>query len=131
MKAAKKIMADILVVEDEIAIAELLLILFEDAGHTVRAAQHGEEALAAILERRPDLVLTDRTMPVMSGPEFVASLQATGDLADTPIIVMSALPKAEVLATYPCQAPFIQKPFRLHEVAAAVELVLAQKALPA
>jgi len=102
-------------------------MLFEDEGHTVRAAQHGEEALAAISERRPDLVLTDTTMPVMTGPQLVASLQATADLADTPIIVMSALPKAEVLAAYPRQAPFIQKPFRLHEVAAAVERFLAQR----
>ena len=117
-------MADILVVEDEIAIAEMLLMLLEEEGHIVRTAADGRAGLAAALERRPDLVLTDTTMPTMTGPELVAALQGEAALAGVPVIVMSALPMAEVLRTYPRWAPFIQKPFRVYQVAAMIENTL-------
>lgn len=118
-------MAHILVVEDEIAIAEILLALFEDEGHSVQLAPHGQAGFDAVAGQRPDLVLTDTTMPVMTGPEMVAALLDHPDLASIPVVVMSALPEAEVRSTYIRCATFIQKPFRLHEVAATVASILA------
>ena len=119
-------MADILVVEDDICIAEMLVAVFEDKGYAVRTAPDGRAALRAIAARRPDLVLTDTTMPVMTGPEMVAALLADEELAAIPVIVMSALPEMEVRPTYPRCTTFVQKPFRIHELAAAVARVLAR-----
>lgn len=120
-------MADILVVEDEIAIAEVLLALLEEQGHMVRAAPDGRAALMAIADRTPDLVLTDTTMPTMTGPELVAALLQDDDLASIPVIVMSALPEAEVRPTYSRFATFVQKPFRVHELAVTVDRVLGHR----
>ena len=117
-------MADILVVEDEIAIAEALLALFEDQGHRVRAAPNGRAGLEAAAERRPDLVLTDTTMPVMAGPDMVASLLDDHAFAAIPVVVMSAMLEGEIRPTYRRCTAFIQKPFRVHEVAALIERAL-------
>lgn len=119
-------MADILVVEDEIGIAELLVAMFEDEGYAVRTAPDGRAALQAIAAKRPDLVLTDTTMPVMTGPEMVGALLDDAELASIPVIVMSALPETQVRPTYRRCATFVQKPFRLHELAATVARVLSE-----
>ena len=121
-------MAHILIVEDEFAIAEILLALFDDQGHSTQSAANGQLALAAMAGRRPDLVLTDTTMPIMTGPEMVAAMLGDATFASIPVIVMSALPEAEVRATCIRCATFIQKPFRLHEVAATVHRVLLAEA---
>jgi CheY-like chemotaxis protein len=62
-------MADLLVVEDNPALAEPLIDLLVGLGHQVDAACNGEEGLERLAkEKLPDLVLLDVEMPVLSGP---------------------------------------------------------------
>ncbi|MCM2268410.1 MAG: response regulator [Elusimicrobiales bacterium] len=67
-------MAKILIVDDESSIRELFRYVFEDAGHQVSLAGNGREALAAVQAERPDFMVLDVSMPVMTGKEFVAEL---------------------------------------------------------
>ena len=60
-------MAVILVVDDEIGIANLLADVLSDEGHRVLVAVNGRDALKRAEEERPDLVITDYMMPVMDG----------------------------------------------------------------
>lgn len=79
--------AVILVVDDETPIRELLATVLEESGHRVVQAAHGEQALVAAERERPDLVLCDVMMPVMTGTEFCRRIKARYNV---PVILMSA-----------------------------------------
>lgn len=84
-------MTRILCVEDESDIREVLLEVLEEEGFDVAGAANGAEALRMLHSFRPDLVITDMLMPVMSGVEFIMEMRKAGAPFDvTPIIVLSA-----------------------------------------
>ena len=82
-------MAIIVIAEDEFLIADVLSIMLEDAGHEVAAAPHGQAALSLVKERRPDLVITDFMMPLMTCLELAQALRADEELSTIPIILVS------------------------------------------
>jgi len=82
-------MASIVIAEDEFLIADVLAMMLEDAGHDVVAAQHGRAALALVRDKRPDLVITDFMMPLMTGLELAQAIRSDGTLAHIPIILVS------------------------------------------
>ena len=94
--------ARLLLVEDNEVNAYLAKFLLEQAGYAVEVAISGEQALRAARERRPDLVLMDIRLPVMDGYEATRQLRADPQLADVPVVALSAhaLPpeKAQALA---------------------------------
>ncbi|HVP61431.1 MAG TPA: response regulator [Myxococcaceae bacterium] len=84
--------ACILVVEDDRDLRECLVdVICAELPHLeVRHAANGRQALAAMQERTPTLVLLDMLMPVMNGPEFLGALE-TAYPGDTPrVIILSA-----------------------------------------
>lgn len=85
-------MARILLVEDEADLRENLEIVLTHAGHAVTTAENGAEALKALRDGAPDLLITDLSMPVMDGMTLVRTLRdAMPALAEMPIIVLTAL----------------------------------------
>ena len=62
---------NILVVDDELEIRQLVSEILEDEGYEVTVAENAEQARAACLERRPDLVLLDIWMPGTDGIELL------------------------------------------------------------
>jgi CheY-like chemotaxis protein/HPt (histidine-containing phosphotransfer) domain-containing protein len=82
--------AEILVVEDVELNRELLVEMLEPYGMKVRLAQNGAEALRAVAEKVPDLVLMDCQMPVMDGFEATRRLRADPRLHALPIIAVTA-----------------------------------------
>lgn len=85
-------MARILLVEDEADLRENLEIVLTHAGHAVTAAENGAEALKALRDGAPDLLITDLSMPVMDGMTLVRTLRdGMPALAEMPIIVLTAL----------------------------------------
>ena len=82
---------DILIVDDDPTIVEMLteILLFE--GYQVRSGRNGREALAAIMAKRPALVLLDLQMPEMNGAEVIDALAET-PFADLPIAIITATP---------------------------------------
>lgn len=85
-------MAQILLVEDEADLRDNLEIVLTHAGHEVLTAGDGREALTMIENAPPDLVLSDVSMPVMSGLQMLARVRQTmPGLANMPIILLTAL----------------------------------------
>jgi CheY-like chemotaxis protein len=80
----------VLVVDDEPSLRFLLRVLFEVDGHEVDEASNGVTALEQVERRRPDLIVTDVMMPVMTGRQLIESLRADPATADIPVIVVSA-----------------------------------------
>jgi CheY-like chemotaxis protein len=77
-------------VEDEPAVQRLVQYWLEDAGFRVLVAGDGAAGLELIRAERPDLVVTDALMPVMTGDELVETLQEDVELRSIPIIMATA-----------------------------------------
>src|SRR5688572_19279175 len=80
----------ILLVEDEEALVTLLRYNFEAAGYEIAAAGDGDEALVAIAERKPDLVILDWMLPRVSGLEVCRQIRRRPETRDVPVIMLTA-----------------------------------------
>lgn len=82
--------ARILIVEDHPANLELARYLLTHAGHTVRAAMDGLEALAQLESELPNLVICDLQLPGMDGYEVLKRLRAIPGMERLPVIAVTA-----------------------------------------
>ena len=80
----------ILVVEDEEDIRELLKYNLEKEGYQVFGAGTGEEALRAVRDRRPDLILLDLMLPGIDGLEVCRRIRGEAQTQPLPIIMLTA-----------------------------------------
>lgn len=83
-------MSNVLIAEDNATNRELLRELLEARGHTVFEACNGQEALDAIQEAQPDILLLDINMPVMDGLTAVRKIRENPRLATLPILAVTA-----------------------------------------
>jgi CheY-like chemotaxis protein len=112
----------VLVVDDEATIRDVVQLVLEDEGYRVRAAASGAEALAVVARERPDLVLSDISMPQMDGLTLADRLARLG----IPVILMSAI---ETAADLP-GVPLIQKPFDLDRLLGMAAALLQRARRP-
>jgi sigma-B regulation protein RsbU (phosphoserine phosphatase) len=82
---------NVLIAEDSRIQAKILQKRLTDAGHTVRWAENGADALKLARERRPDIIISDIEMPVMTGYEFCKAVKTDPALQSVPLILMSTL----------------------------------------
>ena len=104
----------VLVVDDERPIATLLSRLVQSVGAKAEIAYNGKDALQKIRDQKPDLVLLDLIMPIMSGEEVLTVMETDPQLQDIPVIVIST--KAAVGAGVERKVPLLRKPFEPSEV---------------
>lgn len=116
-------MTTILIVDDEQPIRELLALVMHGVGYETVTASHGGDALAAVAASRPDLVLADVMMPVLSGLELCRRLKSEPTTRTIPVILMSAV-RFDRARLAEADA-FLAKPFDLNQVEALVERQLA------
>ncbi|MEI6399836.1 MAG: response regulator [Pseudomonadota bacterium] len=86
----KSITPRILVVEDDINILRQIEFNLQTNGYGVETATNGADALKALLNSKPDLLITDIMMPGMDGYELVAALREDEQLSDLPVIMLTA-----------------------------------------
>jgi len=80
----------ILIVEDDLAISDLLKFLLEKAGYSVLAAYDGEQALNIARTTRPDVILLDIMLPKLDGYSVNRQLQLEKNTANIPTIILTA-----------------------------------------
>ncbi|HSJ44149.1 MAG TPA: response regulator [Euzebyales bacterium] len=83
-------MARVLVVEDDHVIRELLVVNLKMEGHDAATAVDGAEALQAVVDRAPDVVLLDMMLPGVDGWEVAARMKGDEATRSIPIIALSA-----------------------------------------
>jgi two-component system phosphate regulon response regulator PhoB len=83
-------MARILIVEDEKDLQEVLAYNLRQAGHTAVVAGDGREALAAVANQVPDLVLLDLMLPDISGTEVCRVLKSDPSTREIPVVMVTA-----------------------------------------
>ena len=80
----------VLVADDEAHILHVLSMKLRKAGFEVLTAVDGEEALEVCIAEKPDLVITDYQMPIMSGLEFCKKLRCRKETRGIPAIMLTA-----------------------------------------
>lgn len=88
---------DVLLVEDDAALAAMYRVKLVAEGYQVRIASDGPSGLTAALERAPDLVLLDIRLPGFDGLELLARLRQSSTGVDVPVIVLSNYGESEVV----------------------------------
>jgi CheY-like chemotaxis protein len=120
--------AEILIAEDNAALAKVMKFNFEQAGFRVTVARNGREAWDHARSQSFDLILTDEQMPEMSGRELCRQLRARADCEPTPVFMLTAkameLDKQQLREELGVETVFV-KPFSPREVIRAVQDRLA------
>ena len=85
----------VLIVEDEDNIRELLAVRLKASHFLVLTAADGEQALAVIREKKPDLIILDLMLPKITGYELCQMIKFDEALKSIPVVVLSALEQRE------------------------------------
>jgi DNA-binding response OmpR family regulator len=115
--------ATIMLVEDDMAVAQTLTDVLESSGYRIWHAENGADAKAMLEQGRPELIILDLMLPDMDGLVLCSGLKA---IADVPIIICSATTQKRdaILGLKLGADDFIPKPFDIYELEARVEAVL-------
>jgi PAS domain S-box-containing protein len=106
----------VLAVDDDRLVLFNTTAMLEDLGHGVMEATSGDEALELLRQHRFDLVITDQSMPRMTGVQLMEAIRA--QWPDLPVILATGY--AEIPGGTQIKAPRLSKPFTEHELALAV-----------
>jgi CheY-like chemotaxis protein len=107
----------VLIVEDDAEIRMALADLLESSGYVVSQAQHGREALDQLRAGpRPAVILLDIMMPVMNGWSFRTAQLADPHLASIPVVVLTAMGRAEETGRELRAHAALSKPFEIADL---------------
>ncbi len=116
-------MKQIMIIDDEIDIAESLATVLETEGYEVRAFSNGYKGIEDMKMQKPDLVIVDVMMPRPRGVEVVRLMKEDSTLKHIPIVMMSASkePAPESAEKWNM---FVRKPFEMDELFGAINKLL-------
>ena len=83
----------ILIVDDEKCFHEMYSMMLGDNDYDLIFAFDGEEALHILEATKPDLIILDMIMDMVTGDTFFLYLKSYGEIADTPVIIISSVPQ--------------------------------------
>lgn len=122
--------AYILLVDDELHVSQILGRRLTREGFEIETVRDGIDALAAVEERLPELIISDLQMPRMDGVELVRALAADERFAGIPVIMLTARGHRvadDVMGSTGVRR-LIAKPFSAHEVVTIAGEVLEESA---
>jgi DNA-binding response OmpR family regulator len=124
-------MADLMLVDDDLDIAQTLSEFLSDQGHLVRIAANGAEGLRLLDEGFPDVVLLDVEMPVLDGPcmAHCMFLHDTGR-ENVPILFLSGVPDLHRIAARIGTPYYLPKPFSIDRLLQMLARALHERAAP-
>lgn len=119
--------ATILVVEDEVDLANTVVFTLEREGWNTVVAHNGKDALeAAAGSARPDLILLDLMLPDMSGTDVCRTLRGRAETKDTPIVMVTAKDEEidRVVGFEVGADDYVAKPFSVRELLLRIKAIL-------
>jgi CheY-like chemotaxis protein len=122
----------ILIVDDEADIRKLLQRVFVERGYRVIEADRGHAALRVLKEVIPDAIILDAMLPEVHGFEIARRIKGTDRYGHIPIVMVSAVYRGwrfaeDLKRSYGVDA-YIEKPFKVADIVAAVDAALAGRA---
>jgi DNA-binding response OmpR family regulator len=115
----------VLLVDDDPEIREAVGWLLEDEGYDVVTAADGQQALDCVSDARPDLILLDIGLPILTGEEVAAELRAQS-IAPPPIVVMTAAGSVVDKSRRVGAVGYVAKPFDLDHLVHVVRRALGK-----
>ena len=117
----------ILIVEDDVGLADTCSMMLEACGYEVQMAHGAEEALASIMQHKPDLLISDCMMPGGTGLELSQQLRLHYSSKALPILLMSGSLRSQVAYGDSYDA-FLSKPFPAESLLLEVRKLLNENA---
>ena len=115
----------ILLVEDYPDTRALMQMLLESAGFAVTAKEDGADALEFLAQSIPDLILTDLMMPRVSGLELIQRVRSNTELANMPIIAMTAYSSGPIAMAKEAGAnAILKKPLDIDTISATIKQLM-------
>jgi DNA-binding response OmpR family regulator len=112
-------MKKIILTDDDPGVQDAFRIVLERAGYSVQVFTNGNPLLEGAFER-PDLFILDKQLSGVDGLDVCRHLRSQPETVDVPIIMISATPHASTWALEAGADIFLEKPFRMKELLAAV-----------
>lgn len=121
-------MAKILIIEDELKIQQIIKAYLEKDNYEVYVASNGTQGLQLIKEVKPDLIVLDLMLPVLTGEQLLAELRQTSNI---PVIILSAKSSEEerIFGLNIGADDYLTKPFSPRELVARVNAHLRRMQL--
>ena len=118
--------ARVMVVEDEESLCALLEYNLTKEGYKVSLVTDGEDAIYAIVDERPDLIVLDWMLPHVSGIEICRQIRARNEVKDTPVIMLTARGEEDdrIRGLETGADDYLTKPFSMTELMARIRAVL-------
>ncbi len=117
----------ILIIDDDADILEALNIFFKEVNFDVYICEDGEKVIGETIRVSPDVILLDLLLSGSDGGEITKALKSEDKTKDTPIIIISAHPKAKERALSCGADDFLAKPFDLEELLGRVQKLLDKR----
>jgi CheY-like chemotaxis protein len=124
-------MATVLVIDDEFGIVDVLETILTEEGYRVLTACNGKQGLVRLSEEKPDVILLDLMMPILSGGGMLRAMASQPTHQRIPVIMMSGLSEESVAERCKGYAAFLHKPFRAAAVLSTVARVLDRSKMDA
>ena len=118
----------VLIVEDSEIIRRVLGLILEAEGYQVVESADGRAVTSLARQWRPDVITLDLSLPDVDGRELLRELHADPELADLPVVVLSAYADTLTSAERWYAADVIVKPFDLDDLLARLDLVARRAA---
>ena len=112
---------NVLVVDDHPEIRDLMVKILERRGYRVSTASDGHDALTQFALARPDLVITDLSMPGLNGYQLCRLIRG---ISSVPVLIMSAQKGVEEKAYEMGADAFVSKPFDMEALWAEIDELL-------
>ncbi len=123
-------MSLIVVAEDESVVSVMLADFLRDAGYEVVLAPHGKAALELIQARKPDLLISDYMMPLMTGEELAEAVRKHPLLRTLPILLVTGAQRHFAASRPDLFDAILDKPYSLTELLQAVSALLDGPNIP-
>jgi two-component system OmpR family response regulator len=121
----------ILIVEDDVTVAQYINKGLKESGHSPDVANDGKQGLLLAMSNKYDVIVLDRMLPHIDGLTLISTIRASGD--KTPAVILSAKNKVEdkVKGLRSGADDYMTKPFAFEELLARIEIVASrQTAIP-
>jgi two-component system, OmpR family, response regulator CpxR len=112
-------MRTVLLVEDDLDVRDVLQDLLEDRGYDVIPAENGKQALEYLCldSARPDVVILDLMMPLVTGWQVLETMRADPRLARVPVVVLTAVTRDRPSGA----TAVVKKPFHMEDLFTTLE----------
>jgi CheY-like chemotaxis protein len=112
----------VLVVDDEPSVLITIRLLGRRLGWATRTTTNPLEVIGLAKELRPDVILSDYSMPGCIGPELITALRNDPETRDIPVVLMSG----EARKATPGASDFVEKPFKVETLKNALHRAVEQ-----